>query len=240
MRTLVVGDIHLKEYIAEEIIEKESPDRVIFMGDYFDDFFDTPQLNELTAMWLKKSLVRPNRVHLMGNHDFHYLPSKSKHQRRVFCSGYSHAKNEAINKILTHEDWSRLKYLHIEQGWWLSHAGVTRYWFEHPVTGITCDHTQQLIERELERYTAGEFPSNLFATCKYRGGNDPVGGLLFCDWRNLDIIPGVNQIVGHTPHDEIQHKQSEHAENYCVDALPHYMIIEESKINIKYYYQETK
>lgn len=234
MKTAVIGDLHLKEYIAEQIIEKESPDKVIFMGDYFDDFNDTVEMNKITAEWLKKSLEDPKRIHLMGNHDFHYVPVSSKNQRMVYCSGYSHAKNQAINNVLSKHDWEKLKYIHEEQGWWLSHAGVTSFWFEHPVKGITLEHVTQRIEKELDQYLIGEFPGCIFAADRYRGGSYPSGGILFNDWRNLDIIRNINQIVGHTPNRTIQHKTSDHGEIYCVDALPYYITIEESKINIKY------
>ena len=37
MKTLILGDIHGRD-IWEDIFNKELPDRVIFMGDYFDSF----------------------------------------------------------------------------------------------------------------------------------------------------------------------------------------------------------
>ena len=37
MKTLLLGDIHGRN-IWKEIIKKETPDRVVFIGDYFDSF----------------------------------------------------------------------------------------------------------------------------------------------------------------------------------------------------------
>ncbi|NBP57427.1 metallophosphoesterase, partial [bacterium] len=37
MKTIFIGDIHGRS-IWKEIVEQEKPDRVIFIGDYFDSF----------------------------------------------------------------------------------------------------------------------------------------------------------------------------------------------------------
>ncbi|MDH3313141.1 MAG: hypothetical protein OEM28_08345 [Nitrosopumilus sp.] len=41
MKTLIIPDIHTKFGIAETIIVKESPDNVVFLGDYFDSLDDS-------------------------------------------------------------------------------------------------------------------------------------------------------------------------------------------------------
>ena len=96
-KVLVIGDVHQSHQTAEQFINNwKGP--VIFLGDYFDQFHDSPQDAMETAKWLKQSLQQPNRIHLMGNHDFHYmLPVGSG----TFCSGYTKDKHEAIDQILT-------------------------------------------------------------------------------------------------------------------------------------------
>jgi hypothetical protein len=214
MTTLVIGDIHTKEYIVDQIIANHPHDRVVLMGDYFDDFHDTADLNRLTACWLREKLYDDRFVCLMGNHDIHYASRDIP-----YCSGYTMAKFDAINQVLTPGDWKRLQYLHVEQGWWCSHAGVTEHWFAHPVEGVTEAYAHRCIAHDVLMMESGQFPLCLYAADHYRGGSNFKGGILWNDWRNLDIIPGVPQIVGHTPHDRIQHRHNEHGEAYCVDAL---------------------
>jgi predicted MPP superfamily phosphohydrolase len=72
MTNLVIGDIQNKSDEVEKIInEYDCP--TILLWDYFDDFHDTVDDIQRTAEWLKESLSKPNRIHLVGNHDFHYM-----------------------------------------------------------------------------------------------------------------------------------------------------------------------
>lgn len=195
MKLLVIGDIHTKEEKAERICEKYKDHKIIFIGDYFDDFGDTPVKNSFTAAWLKESLSNPNRVHLKGNHDEHYSP-----QVNCMCSGFSRAKKEEINKVLTLEDWDKLKYFHHENGWWFSHAGITKYWFGHPMKEkITEERVQKVIDEAIVKQRLDDPDNAIWAPDEYRGGFSPVGGILWCDWRKLDLISDFKQVVGHTP-----------------------------------------
>lgn len=74
-KILAIGDIHQAPNLEqiEATIARENPDRVIFVGDYFDQWHDHPDHAAKTARWLKQSLADPKRVHLLGNHDLHYL-----------------------------------------------------------------------------------------------------------------------------------------------------------------------
>ena len=46
MTTLVIPDLHHRVAAAEEWIARYPADRVVFLGDYFDDFDDTPKMAE--------------------------------------------------------------------------------------------------------------------------------------------------------------------------------------------------
>ena len=76
---MIVGDIHTHYSKVERIIKKyEKTHKFVFMGDYFDQFGDTPELNASTAHWLKTQMEeRPDWVYLKGNHDEIYDPRTS-------------------------------------------------------------------------------------------------------------------------------------------------------------------
>jgi metallophosphoesterase superfamily enzyme len=44
-------------------------DRVVFLGDYFDDFRDTPESGRATAEWLRTNVRDSRFTFLHGNHD---------------------------------------------------------------------------------------------------------------------------------------------------------------------------
>ena len=70
MKILVLGDIHGR-LIWKDIIEKENPDRVIFLGDYVSthkDISSTQQINNLEEILAYKE-DNPDKVILLrGNH----------------------------------------------------------------------------------------------------------------------------------------------------------------------------
>lgn len=51
-KILIVPDIHNDYHTAEMIIKKENLDKIIFLGDYFDDFYDTVKDAANVAKWL--------------------------------------------------------------------------------------------------------------------------------------------------------------------------------------------
>jgi hypothetical protein len=197
MNLLIIGDIHTKHEKAERICQYYPDHRIIFIGDYFDQFFDSPECNADTALWLKQSLKNPNRVHLRGNHDECYDPRVG-----VYCSGFSVEKKKAINEILSIDDWDCLKYFHYEYDWWFSHAGLTMDWHVHPMLeGPTTGTVQHIINDAITQQRSNSINNAIWASSYARGGSNKVGGILWEDWRDLKLISGVKQVVGHTPLD---------------------------------------
>lgn len=208
MTKVIIGDVHTKFEKVEKIISQYDEDcSIILTGDYFDDFDDTPELNADTAKWLKESLTKPNRIHLFGNHDFQY---RIKPIGSVTYSGFHYKKYEKINEILTEEDWDKLEYFHSIENYWFSHAGITRYWFEHPVLGLTVEGINAIITEAKKAVKASNLvgAQPLIAADYYRGGRHKKGGLLWNHHTNTDYIDGITQIYGHTEHNEIQVKRA--------------------------------
>src|SRR6266705_1062443 len=132
MNYLIIPDIHTRCGIAEKIVKhhQNDVDKVVFLGDYFDDFGDDPRLASETADWFRHSVNQPNRIHICGNHDVHYW---FKDCNEIRCSGYEQFKSIAINDIVTKKDWEKLIFHYvIDDKWLLSHAGVHPTWIFGP------------------------------------------------------------------------------------------------------------
>jgi metallophosphoesterase superfamily enzyme len=125
MRWLIIPDIHDKVERATQIIEREPHDRLLWLGDFFDDFNTGASDVAVTAVQVKKWLNAPNTTCLLGNHDMAYGWGQ---KNRIFrCAGFDSAKWIAINGIITALDWRSLK-LHAwmeggEVAWLVTHAG---------------------------------------------------------------------------------------------------------------------
>ena len=90
MKTMIIPDVHLRYFRAEVFIREENPDKIVFLGDYFDNFWETIEDIEKTASWLSRSLKRKNRIHLLGNHDLPYMSP-------INGPGYSEDKQNIID-----------------------------------------------------------------------------------------------------------------------------------------------
>jgi hypothetical protein len=205
-KILVIGDIHNHWVEAEAIASKYDDHTIVFVGDYFDDFGDSAIDADQTARWLKESLTKPNRIHLMGNHDINYSylnyrkDSNGTLQNIYYCSGYTLQKDDAINRIMTNEDWDKIKMYHYENGWFFTHAGISKHWFEHPVLGTTPETIIKRIDEAVELYKNREYTDILGAAGRCRGGTHRTGGILWHDhFRESNTIPGIKQVYGHTP-----------------------------------------
>lgn len=207
MNIIVIGDIHNHSVEAEEIASLyEKTHKIIFVGDYFDDFGDTDADAERTAVWLKRSINRPNRIHLMGNHDINYSYLNYKKdfndnlQLIYSCSGYDLKKDRAINRAMTVSDWDKIKFAHFENGFWFSHGGLHPHWFEHPIRGMSNEHILERLERINYNYSNRTWDEILGAIGFCRGGKERVGGILWLDDdKETQLVSGFKQVYGHTP-----------------------------------------
>jgi len=207
-RTLILSDIHHRHSRAQSIIDKVPHDELVLLGDYFDNYNDTVQEAVDTAIWLtEKILGKPNTTAIIGNHDASYIFPQNYNLR---CSGYSDQKNDAINRVLTHEHKEHFKVYHITRGYVCSHAGLTNQkWKEYSSKFEQKPEQTQLqffdevmsyfVQHDLKRARYNE-DAELFAAGWDRGGSHRNGGMTWVDWRNLAPINGINQIVGHSTH----------------------------------------
>ena len=129
-RYLVIWDIHGRT-IWKDIIEKENPDKVIFLGYYVSTHEGIPadqQLSNLEDI-LNYKEENPDKVILLrGNHDTQHLG-----YYWAECSGYDRevafgmSSAEFLMRFTKLTDWV---YIDDELKTIFSHAGVSRVWME--------------------------------------------------------------------------------------------------------------
>jgi len=203
---LIIPDIHHKVDEVEKIIRSVGADKVIFLGDYFDNIDDTPEVVKYTCDWLVHSVKMPNRIHLFGNHDVHYaFPYK-----KLECTGYEQWKYWLIQDITENKIWNNLKWFYfLNNRWLLTHAGLHRNNVPDKILQLKNDRKnfienisnwlKQEIRIGLNKIANNQY-SWIFNAGKSRNGPFQVGGITWCDFnREFLCVPGINQIVGHSP-----------------------------------------
>jgi predicted phosphodiesterase len=207
-RYVILPDVHTHWRVAEKIIDhhKNDADKVIFLGDYFDQFHDNPHIAADTAEWFHHSVNQPNRVHICGNHDVQYW---FKDCNEIRCSGYDKFKSIAINDIVTSADWRKVVFFYvIDDKWVCSHGGVHPSWinpqYSEKKTVWTVPELAERLKMESQRCirNLGRNEHHWFIQEGFgRIKESPYyGGILWCDWnREFHCLEGINQLVGHTP-----------------------------------------
>lgn len=202
-KTLVISDIHQRHKKVRKLLSETEFDHCIMLGDYFDDFNDFPEDARQTALWLRDEIMPNDKITLLiGNHDIAYFFAYNQATR---CSGYSDAKHKAIFSVLSYDDIiARFKWFHVQDGFLFSHAGITnKVWQEMKMredeNANLIDVLPKWIDRSFDGVrTLTAMP--LFEAGWTRGGPQQHGGILWADWQEFGPIKGINQIVGHTPH----------------------------------------
>lgn len=222
MDTLVVSDIHQKHEKAQRIIDNVPHDRVVFLGDYFDDYNDTPQNSYDTAVWVKQRMEEhPEDEFLIGNHDVPYLFGP------VQCSGFSVQKKAAIKHAVgdLQKFRSRMKLAVWVDGWLLTHAGLCNGL--HPAADVN-----RLLSKEIAACMAqleANNPHYLVEAGADRGGWRRHGGITWVDYRKFQPIPGVKQLFGHT----LGLQPRNNGDNWCIDTkLDHYALIKDGELSV--------
>jgi hypothetical protein len=208
--TLIIPDIHHRWEQAEKIISSVGADEVIFLADYFDDFHDTAEMVKDTCEWLKESVKKSNRIHLIGNHDQHYMYPYRSFQ----CSGYEQWKYFITHDIVTRETWDKLKWYHfLDNKWLLTHAGLHGLNVPDTIKKHSDDRKKfiKLLSEHLDnsiidgfKSAANNTPHWIFNAGRARSGHQRVGGITWCDYeREFLPVQGINQLMGHTPQRDI-------------------------------------
>jgi hypothetical protein len=129
------------------------------------------------------------------------------------CPGFTRLKSRAIHEIMKPKHWQRLQLAHFEQGWLMSHAGFHPVWMEQPTVEKILARCAEAMESAKRRVV-----DPILGAGEDRGGVQRFGGPLWMDFGNLVPIPNINQLVGHTPGDDVRQKSTADSQNYCIDV----------------------
>ena len=195
--TICVGDLHLKHTRVLPRLDSEvqlhEVERVVFLGDACDDWqlSDDAALDELLYFkaWVQARRKQGLQVDVLaGNHEMPYLMDMIGPGTHVPIRGL-------VKQILCDLD---LKCATVVSGHLCTHAGITRVWQAAYVQNA---QTADELCATLNGYFADPDKwERLLTIGPGRGGGD-VPGPLWTDKHELlrFPMPGVNQIVGHTP-----------------------------------------
>lgn len=239
--TLVIPDIHDNiDKVAKILNLFPNVDSRIFLGDWFDSF-KKPSAKE-TVYYLKTHIIDdPKNILLFGNHDIQYTRPC---QAQLICSGFTLQKEYEINCVLFQEDWKKFRTHVWINNWLLSHAGFHAEKLNIP-SGSPLS-TKEYIDGALnhaEVMLHNGATHHLFRAGVSRGGSENYGGITWCDFREFEPIPGVNQIVGHTfdKNTTVRYKpgkyNQETSHNYCIDTGVHVALLtsEGNKTDVQIY-----
>lgn len=200
MKTLIVGDMHLKQvpmctYIDTLLDSDPQINRIVFTGDYVDDWNDTFQYNLKKLYYFIDWIINTRRRNievelLFGNHDFGYL-----RLNKSYGSQRSKSEIDAISSVLSKLD---LKiYTIINDSYLVTHAGLCNIWVNKYMKLESYD--LKSICNELDRLYETDY--QCFDTAGYLRGGNGIPSPLWADRQELkkDNISTINQIVGHSP-----------------------------------------
>lgn len=235
MKTVVIGDIHGSS-VWKLIIHLENPDRVIFMGDYFDSFdiSGVEQIHNFKEIIKYKETSDKEIVLLVGNHDHHYFPEVGYSGTSGYQSGIAPSINQVIDENREH-----LQMAYSFDEFLFTHAGVSPTFMdgEFGPEGWVEDNVVDLLNEQF-KYRPKSFDFN---------GMDPYGDNTYQTpiWIRPRSLMAVNkkhdkglkkkyiQIVGHTEVKKLDLKGSEKAAGgryYFIDCLStsgEYLIIQD-------------
>jgi hypothetical protein len=121
MKTVVIGDIHGRS-LWKLIVHQENPDRVIFIGDYFDSFdiSGVEQIQNFKEILEYKKTSGKEVILLIGNHDHHYYPEIGN----TGTSGYQKGIAPNITQVID-ENRKHLQMAYCYDEFLFTHAGVS-------------------------------------------------------------------------------------------------------------------
>lgn len=216
MKVLVCGDIHGRHKAVTNAFDKflsEDYDKIIFTGDICDSHDAND--NDIIRCWnIINTMIKayPDKVIvLLGNHDIPYLHFDPEKFR---CSGFRSDLHKQLyfllhpmrNKYKVAYGISNFLFTHagVQYNWFAKHFDIIDKWAESTSLDVTDPGNLWLILNMIYQTRDADI---LFEAGPKRGGMDSdFGGPFWCDLNEIIMkapYPGLNQIIGHTPTEEI-------------------------------------
>lgn len=250
MKTLVLGDQHGRSN-WKLAVHLENPDRVVFMGDYFDSFdiSGVEQIQNFKDIIEYKETAFTNAgkddqhktkvVLLIGNHDHHYFPEIGN----TGTSGFQNKIAPSIMQVID-ENRHHLQMAYQFDEFLFTHAGVSPVFMDQ-VFGQNGWNKETIAEdlNELFKYKPKAFEFNGFDSYGDNTTQTPI-------WIRPRSLMSSNkthdkglkkdyiQIVGHTEVKklDLEGSQKNAGGRYyfidCMGSSGEYLIIEDGKLRV--------
>jgi len=237
MKTVVIGDIHGRS-IWKLIVNMENPDRVIFIGDYFDSFDikGVEQIQNFKEIIEYKKTSGKEVILLVGNHDHHYYPEIGN----TGTNGYQ--KGIAPNIIqVVDENREHIQMAYQMDEYLFTHAGVSSVFMDETF-GSNGWKVETIADElnEMFKYRPGVFSFN---------GLDPYGDDTYQTpiWIRPRSLMKSNrntlrtrfiQVVGHTQVNKLDLAGAQKAAGgryYLIDCLGtsgEYLVIQDGDLTV--------
>lgn len=236
-RVLILGDTHGRSF-WKLAVNIEQPDKVIFVGDYFDSFdiSGVEQIHNFKEIIEYKKSGQSEVILLIGNHDLHYFPEIGY----TGTSGYQRGIAPNIMQVVE-ENRQHLQIAYSFRNYLFTHAGVSTVFMDNVFGkgGWSVDNVSVELN-ELFRYK----PLAFEFTGREPYGNDeeqtPVWirpTALMRSNKNTELKKQYIQIFGHTENGGISfnHIKKAAGGKYinvdCLGTSGEYLIIEGDKIS---------
>ena len=247
MKTIVLGDTHGTSF-WKLITHTEQPDRVIFIGDYFDSFdikLDE-QINNFLDIIEYKKTGGIEVICLIGNHDHHYFPEIGD----TGTSGYQHIGEFQIGPVLN-ANREHLQMAYQFDDFLFTHAGVSAKFMDSVFSesGWTVDTVVELLN-DLFRYKPNTFTfamaisMNKMSYVDHTGDNTEQSPIwirirsLLAANKDTELKKAFKQVIGHTQVTKIDLQGYEKTfgnRYFMIDALStsgEYLIIEDGNLKV--------
>ena len=184
-KIVVLGDIHGRT-VWKDIIAKEEPDQVVFLGDYVSTYENISEVEQVANL---KEILRykdehPETILLRGNHDTQHLG-----YYWAECSGYYPRIAELMTE-LKEEFLAKTQWIYIMGNTIFSHAGISTKWLA--ANRLTLDGINALEPSELFGFSI-KYDWDVYGTSP----EQPPTWIRPKTLVNV-MIPGYDQVVGHT------------------------------------------
>jgi hypothetical protein len=201
MKTIVLGDTHGRS-TWKLAINQDKPDRVIFVGDYFDsfEFSGVEQIaNFKEIIKYKEDNPQVEVVMLIGNHDHHYFPEVGY----TGTSGYQSKIAPSITQVID-ENRNHLQMAYGFGEYLFTHAGVSPVFMDQ-VFGENDWSIENIVVdlNEMFRYKPRAFDFNGFESTGDNTTQTPIWirprSLIFANKKHpKGLKKNYIQVVGHT------------------------------------------
>jgi hypothetical protein len=201
MKIISCGDIHGKSVWKQ--IDPKKYDKIIFVGDYVDDYPPTTDEqilgNLLDIIEFKKANMEKVEL-LWGNHELSYTLGD-------ICTGYRPSMSRTLPVIFS-QNKKLFKYAHQIGNHIWTHAGILSVWHEGFQQALTKIKENQGIDLlgmrladQINAIADTSFRNILLDIGSIRGGFQECGGPLWADkseFGYFGLPKGFHQIVGHS------------------------------------------